>query len=93
MAIVQTLQVLAALALAADARSIKANSTCRYIPGDVGWPSAKEWQQLNATVGGRLIATVPLGSVCHTKGDFTAYDAAACAALGTAILQAGPQTL
>ncbi|KAF1948088.1 FAD-binding domain-containing protein [Byssothecium circinans] len=93
MVILRTLQVLAALALAADARSVKANTTCRYIPGDAGWPSAKEWQQLNATVGGRLIATVPLGSVCHTKGDFAAYDAAACAALGTAIVQAGPQTL
>ncbi|KAF2850025.1 FAD-binding domain-containing protein [Plenodomus tracheiphilus IPT5] len=85
MAILRTLQVLAALALAADARSIKVDSRCRNIPGDAGWPSEKEWQYLNATVEGRLVATVPLGSVCHTKGDFAAYDAATCATLGEPI--------
>lgn len=42
--------------------------TCRYIPGDDGWPNANTWAQLNETVGGRLIATVPQASVCHTGG-------------------------
>lgn len=50
---------------------------CRYLPGDQGWPSVEQWSQLNASVSGRLIATVPGGHVCHDP----TYDAAACAAL------------
>ncbi|KAH7324398.1 putative isoamyl alcohol oxidase [Stachybotrys elegans] len=41
---------------------------CKPIPGDSNWPSRCEWASLNATVGGRLIATVPQGSVCHNGG-------------------------
>ncbi|KAK1999626.1 FAD binding domain-containing protein [Colletotrichum falcatum] len=55
---------------------------CKYLPGDAGWPSADAWARLNETVGGRLVATVPLGSPCH--GD--AYDAAECARLQDAWL-------
>ncbi|KAK3308326.1 uncharacterized protein B0T15DRAFT_490914 [Chaetomium strumarium] len=39
--------------------------TCRVLPGDTDWPSHAEWARLNETVGGRLIATVPLASACH----------------------------
>jgi hypothetical protein len=53
------------------------SSNCRCFPGDGCWPSDYEWSALNATVNGRLIKTVPLGSPCH--GD--AYDAALCASL------------
>lgn len=38
---------------------------CKPIPGDASWPEASEWDSLNSTVGGRLIANVPLPSVCH----------------------------
>lgn len=38
---------------------------CRFIPGDVGWPSLQDWAELNSTVGGRLIVTVPVASICH----------------------------
>jgi hypothetical protein len=41
----------------------KAN--CKCFPGDPCWPSDSEWDRLNSTVDGRLIATVPLGSPCH----------------------------
>ncbi|KAI1083473.1 FAD-binding domain-containing protein [Whalleya microplaca] len=41
------------------------NETCRYIPGDAGWPTSLTWQSLNHTVGGRLIATHPIAHVCH----------------------------
>ena len=47
---------------------------CRYIPEDTGWPQPQLWHQLNRTVNGRLIATVPVGSVCH----FPNYDEAKC---------------
>ncbi|KAG0125332.1 hypothetical protein HOY82DRAFT_493074 [Tuber indicum] len=47
---------------------------CRCFPGDACWPSTQEWSQLNSTVSGRLIATVPLGAPCHTPN----YDATRC---------------
>lgn len=52
---------------------------CRYIPGDAGWPQPQLWSQLNRTVNGRLIATVPVGSVCH----YPNYDEAKCNELTT----------
>lgn len=52
---------------------------CRYIPEDAGWPQPQLWHQLNRTVNGRLIATVPVGSVCH----FPNYDEAKCNDLTT----------
>ncbi|KAI0533594.1 FAD-binding domain-containing protein [Xylaria digitata] len=53
--------------LAAGAAVERYNSTptCKYIPGDKGWPSPKLWNRLNSTVGGRLIATHPLAEACH----------------------------
>ncbi|KKY27826.1 putative fad fmn-containing isoamyl alcohol oxidase [Diplodia seriata] len=50
---------------------------CRCLPGDGCWPTASDWQQLNQTVNGRLIATVPLAAPCHDP----AFDNATCAAL------------
>ena len=67
--------------------------TCRYIPGDARWPPQRDWQRLNATIGGRLTATVPLAHVCHHSGLFPAYNETACAALREAFFHAGAQTL
>ncbi|KAJ5893196.1 hypothetical protein N7504_009887 [Penicillium tannophilum] len=63
------------VALASTA--IAAESQCRCLPGDDCWPSSSDWSSLNQTVGGRLVATVPIGSPCHAP----TYDAAACATL------------
>lgn len=52
-------------------------STCKCFPGDACWPSTQEWNKLNQTVFGRLIATTPLAEACH--GD--KYDSAKCASL------------
>ncbi|KAL4888148.1 putative isoamyl alcohol oxidase [Aspergillus ambiguus] len=52
---------------------------CKYIPGDPEWPEAPVWSKLNRTVNGRLIATVPVGSVCH----YPDYDEARCNELTT----------
>ncbi|TVY19102.1 FAD-linked oxidoreductase ZEB1 [Lachnellula arida] len=38
---------------------------CKNIPGDAGWPAESDWDALNKTVEGRLIATVPIAHVCH----------------------------
>ena len=61
-------------------RSIPASGSCRCFPSDPCWPSAAEWNALNETVGGRLIATVPLAAPCHDSA-FGPYDEAACDAL------------
>ncbi|KAJ5516393.1 hypothetical protein N7527_007953 [Penicillium freii] len=50
------------------------SASCRYIPGDAGWPTENQWQALNMTVGGRLLATNPIAHVCHDP----AYSAADC---------------
>ncbi|KAL2204475.1 FAD-binding domain-containing protein [Sarocladium strictum] len=47
---------------------------CRCLPQDACWPSIQEWQDFNATVDGRLVATTPIGSPCHDPH----YDEAAC---------------
>ncbi|KAH6989512.1 hypothetical protein BKA56DRAFT_543155 [Ilyonectria sp. MPI-CAGE-AT-0026] len=52
-------------------------SKCRCLPGDACWPSTAVWNSLNSTVGGQLIATVPIGSPCHDPN----YDADLCAEL------------
>ncbi|KAJ4303025.1 hypothetical protein N0V90_001916 [Kalmusia sp. IMI 367209] len=70
-----------------SARSIpvpRAN-TCRPIPGDAAWPTSSKWNALNKTISGRLIATVPLPSVCHSM-PFGTYNADACTAIKTAWL-------
>ena len=51
--------------------------TCRCIPSDSCWPTPQTWQAFNATIGGRLIATIPIGSPCHDD-EFATYDAQAC---------------
>ena len=50
---------------------------CHCLPGDKCWPSTSAWSALNHTIGGRLVATVPIGTPCHAP----TYNAAACAAL------------
>ncbi|KAK2049429.1 FAD binding domain-containing protein [Colletotrichum somersetense] len=55
----------------------RAAADCKCFPGDSCWPATAQWDALNTTVGGNLIATVPLGSPCHDP----TYDAATCASL------------
>lgn len=55
----------------------ESSTSCKCFPGDACWPKQPEWTKLNTTVGGRLVATVPLGSPCHNPS----YDANQCAKL------------
>lgn len=41
------------------------DSSCRTIPGDESWPTDDAWAAFNTSVGGRLIRTIPIASVCH----------------------------
>jgi hypothetical protein len=64
-------------------------SQCRCYPSDRCWPSVHQFAAFNHSLGGRLIATVPLASLCHDD-QFTPYNATECE-----ILQGGwlePQT-
>lgn len=63
--------------ITANPSSGNTSSSCHCIPGDACWPTDLHWTALNETINGRLIKTVPLGSVCHNP----TYDARACAAL------------
>jgi hypothetical protein len=61
-----------------------ASSQCKCGPTDSCWPTATQWARFNTTVGGRLIKTVPIGSVCHTttiveQTTINGYNAAQCA--------------
>ncbi|TQN70126.1 FAD-linked oxidoreductase ZEB1 [Colletotrichum shisoi] len=72
------LAVATALAtLTSAAAAPEQQQQCHCLPGEKCWPSTVSWDGLNATVGGRLVATKPIGSPCHDP----TYDAAACAAL------------
>lgn len=44
---------------------VHSSPLCRCFPGDACWPSQLIWQNLNSSVHGRLVATVPLGAPCH----------------------------
>lgn len=68
--------LLAATALGTS-QLASANPKCRYLPGDPQWPSVKTWGKFNSTVGGKLVASIPIGSPCHDP----TYDEAACQAL------------
>ncbi|KAI0179866.1 FAD-binding domain-containing protein [Hypoxylon sp. FL1284] len=86
-ALLPSLLLLLSAAKAADIRlPPRAQSPeCKYLPGDANWPSKDEWAALNSTVGGRLIATVPLGSPCHDPN----YDEELCASLQEQWLYSG----
>ena len=54
---------------------------CKPIPGSADWPSDVDWQSLNTSISGRLIAPVPPGIVCQTNS--SVHDTAACTQLYT----------
>ncbi|KAK2800327.1 hypothetical protein FQN49_008932, partial [Arthroderma sp. PD_2] len=53
---------------------------CRCFPGEPCWPKEKQWAEFNSTIGGKLVATVPIGSPCHDSS-FGPLDPVACADL------------
>jgi hypothetical protein len=69
--------VVAVSAVLSTATALVARSSCHCLPGDSCWPKKCAWDTLNNTIDGRLVATVPVGSVCHDP----TYDEAACGAL------------
>ncbi|TAQ86932.1 hypothetical protein B7494_g4739 [Chlorociboria aeruginascens] len=63
-------------------RSSNISDGCRSIPGDISWPNSADWNALNKTVGGSLIATIPIGAPCHRFfSNIPTYDEEKCNAL------------
>lgn len=55
---------------------------CRVIPGDQSWPNLEHWNELNQTVHGKLIASMPLAAPCHhTSEGATTFNQDRCNAL------------
>ena len=65
------------LAAAAPHHPRNNDQDCKCMPGDACWPSTEDWSALNRSLGGRLVATVPIGSPCHDP----TYVEAECLAL------------
>ncbi|KAF7377559.1 FAD-binding domain-containing protein [Mycena sanguinolenta] len=58
--------VLLLFTLLAHSQEAASKATCRNVPGSPGYPSAAEWDALNATVSGRLVTVVPSAKFCTT---------------------------
>ncbi|KAK8070582.1 FAD binding domain protein [Apiospora hydei] len=61
-----------------------ADPVCRTILSDAAWPNITAWNNLNETVGGKLIATVPIAAPCHKTlngAPNDLYDEERCAVL------------
>ncbi|KNG81506.1 FAD/FMN-containing isoamyl alcohol oxidase MreA-like protein [Aspergillus nomiae NRRL 13137] len=44
------------------------SSSCRCQPHQSCWPSEQEWNSLNSTINGNLVAVRPIAAVCHEGG-------------------------
>ncbi|KAI1267176.1 FAD/FMN-containing isoamyl alcohol oxidase MreA [Xylariaceae sp. FL1019] len=51
--------------LAIAAQATIATKDCRCFPGHDCWPTDETWSAFNASIGGNLIRTIPIGQVCH----------------------------
>src|SRR4051794_27090196 len=60
----QTLPNAIALLLAA-AEAAPSHPKCRCQPSEPCWPSTTEWQSLNTSIDGNLVAVRPFAYVCH----------------------------
>ncbi|KAL4942567.1 hypothetical protein BDV06DRAFT_222088 [Aspergillus oleicola] len=58
-----------------------ATPTCRCFPVEPCWPTPQQWAAFNVTVNGNLIATIPLGSVCHANNTFIEPNQETCSDL------------
>jgi hypothetical protein len=54
----------------------RTQAECKVYPGDAAWPSKLVWTLFDELLGGALIKTVPLASVCYSS--WPEYDADEC---------------
>lgn len=58
----------AALVLLALGHAQTVCARCRARPGSSNWPTQSDWDSLNSTVDGRLVAVVPSAQECAELG-------------------------
>lgn len=51
-------------------------STCKAVPNSPSWPSIAQWNALNVSISGHLLAPLPPAAVCDTT--LSVYDSASC---------------
>ena len=52
-------------------------SSCKAVPDSPTWPSKAQWDALNSSISGQLLAPLPPAAVCDPA--FSVYDNASCA--------------
>ena len=50
---------------------------CKAVPSTPSWPSKAQWQALNASISGQLLAPLPPAAVCDTS--LSVFNNASCA--------------
>jgi hypothetical protein len=63
--------------LAAMVFGAHCSNTCVCLPGQACWPTTKDWDAFNETVGGNLQIITPLGQACHDP----TFNASECEAI------------
>ncbi|KAI0397479.1 FAD-binding domain-containing protein [Xylariaceae sp. FL0594] len=64
----------------ADLDARDGQSSCRCFPSDPCWPQLGAWNSFNSSLGGKLIAYVPIAAPCHYSST-PGYAPAKCKAL------------
>ena len=67
-------------------RAVNQTPACHYLPGDPQWPSVDTWNRLNSTLGGTLIAGVPLAQPCYGPN----HNAAECSIIANEWIDTPP---
>jgi hypothetical protein len=53
-------------------------TTCKTFPGDTEWPGKSVWDDFNGLLGGSLIETVPIASLCYSTKEWGPKNIARC---------------
>lgn len=58
--------------------TLKGSGNCKVFPGDVNWPSLRDWATLNNATGNGLLKPQPQAHICYGNGTGNASESAAC---------------
>ncbi|KAL8895045.1 MAG: hypothetical protein Q9207_008319, partial [Kuettlingeria erythrocarpa] len=62
-------------------RSAKCRAVCKALPDTPSWPSQAQWNALNTSISGQLIAPLPPAAVCDPT--LSVFNNASCAAVAS----------
>ena len=58
-----------------------AHGPCKTTPNSTNWPSQAQWNTLNASIAGQLLAPLPPAAVCDRS--LSVYDSTSCASVAS----------